>query len=80
MSAPVSTIERAALAPCWFCGAFATAGRCLDVAACFARSVRPPPGHPPDRGACDPEEAPCSGCAGAYAEADARDIEEDETT
>ncbi len=36
--------------------------------------------HPTGRGACDPEEAPCSGCAAAYAEPDARDIEEDETT
>ena len=35
-------------------------------------------GHPTGRGACDPEEAPCSGCAAAYAEPDARDIEEDE--
>jgi hypothetical protein len=36
--------------------------------------------HPTGRGACDPEEAPCSGCAAAYSEPDARDIEEDETT
>lgn len=69
MSAPSATVERAALAPCWFCGANAPAGRCLDVAACFARSVSPPPGHPTGRGACDPEEAPCSGCAAAYSEA-----------
>ena len=29
----------------------------------------PPPGHPTGRGACDPEDAPCSGCAAAYSEA-----------
>ena len=27
-------------------------------------------GHPTGRGACDPEEGPCSGCAAAYAEPD----------
>lgn len=37
-------------APCWFCGAAAPARsddlppQCSDVAACFARSVSPPPG------------------------------------
>lgn len=74
--------------PCWHCGAPAPGRgeggvpRCLDSGACFARQVAPPggpPGHPTGRGACDPEEGPCSGCAAAYAEPDARDIEEDET-
>lgn len=56
-------------APCWFCGAACPGGRCLDSAACFARSVSPPPGpdtHPPDCGAC-PESEPCGACARAYA-------------
>lgn len=26
--------------------------------------------HPPDVGACDPEEAPCDGCAATYSEAE----------
>ena len=50
------------------------------AAAQFEEQRRAPPGHPTGRGACDPEEAPCSGCAAAYADPDARDIDEDETT
>ena len=81
--ARAASLAAATAGPCWHCGAPAP-GRgalppvCLDVAACFTRSVSPPPGHPTGRGACDPEDAPCSGCAAAYAEPDARDIEEDE--
>lgn len=64
----------AASAPCWFCGAPAPGGVCSEEerAACFARSVSPPPGpeaHPADCGAC-PESAPCGACARAYAEPD----------
>lgn len=78
----------ATVTPCWFCGAAAPARsddlppQCSDVAACFARSVSPPPGpeaHPTDCGAC-PESAPCGACARAYAEPDVGDNEEDETT
>lgn len=37
--------------------------------------------HPAGRGACDPEEGCCDGCAAAYSEADARDDgEESEAT
>ena len=39
------------------------------AAAQFEEQRRGPPGHPTGRGACDPEEAPCSGCAAAYSEA-----------
>jgi len=40
----------------------------------------PPRPHPAGRGACDPEEGCCDGCAAAYSEADARDDGEEETT
>ena len=40
------------------------------AAAQFEEQRRAPPGHPTGRGACDPEEAPCSGCAVAYTEPD----------
>lgn len=33
------------------------------------RVARANGGHPPDRGACDPEEACCDGCAAAYSDA-----------
>lgn len=46
-----AAVRRGVEAPCWFCGA-PTPQRgdlppvCEDTAACFARSVRPPPGPP----------------------------------
>ena len=40
------------------------------AAAQFEEQRRGPPGHPTGRGACDPEEACCDGCAVAYTEPD----------
>jgi hypothetical protein len=39
------------------------------IARYYQRPTHHPEAHPTGCGACDPEEAPCSGCAAAYSEA-----------
>ena len=39
------------------------------IARYYQRPTHHPEAHPTGRGACDPEEAPCGGCAAAYSEA-----------